>query len=110
MKHFLIASLLSLSLSCDKKDSDHLVEYKVECNECFITFNSKFDETIQTNARGGWHEIFRVEKGHFVYISAQNQLEEGTVKVEILIDEELFRSSSQTGAYVIATARGSVPD
>jgi hypothetical protein len=42
----------------------------------------------------------------FVYISAQNQGEYGTVRVSIYVDGELFKSASSSGAYVIATASG----
>jgi hypothetical protein len=42
----------------------------------------------------------------FVYISAQNQGEYGTVRVSIYVDGELFKTASSSGAYVIATASG----
>jgi uncharacterized repeat protein (TIGR02543 family) len=42
----------------------------------------------------------------FVYISAQNQGEYGTVTVSIYVDGVLFKTSSSSGAYVIATASG----
>ena len=43
----------------------------------------------------------------FLYISAQNQGEYGTVRVSIYVDGEIFKTSSSSGAYVIATASGS---
>jgi hypothetical protein len=42
----------------------------------------------------------------FVYISAQNQGASGTVTVSIYVNGELFKTSSSSGAYVIATASG----
>jgi hypothetical protein len=42
----------------------------------------------------------------FVYISAQNQGEYGTVTVSIYVDDVLFKTSTSSGAYVIATASG----
>jgi hypothetical protein len=42
----------------------------------------------------------------FVYISAQNQGESGTVTVSIYINGNLFKTSTSSGAYVIATASG----
>ncbi len=41
-----------------------------------------------------------------VYISAQNEGASGTVRVSIYLNGELFRTSSSSGAYVIATASG----
>ncbi|MDP3878709.1 MAG: hypothetical protein Q8Q07_00170 [Dehalococcoidales bacterium] len=43
----------------------------------------------------------------FLYISAQNQGEYGTVRVSIYVDGKLFKTSSSSGAYVIADASGS---
>ena len=42
----------------------------------------------------------------FTYISAQNQGASGTVTVSIYVNGELFKTSSSSGAYVIATASG----
>ena len=44
---------------------------------------------------------------NFLYISAQNQGDRGTVTVKIYVDGVLFKTSSSSGAYVIATASGS---
>jgi hypothetical protein len=40
----------------------------------------------------------------FVYISAQNNQDNVTVK--IIVDGDTFKESTSTGAYVIATASG----
>jgi len=42
----------------------------------------------------------------FVYISAQNQGDSGTVTVSIYVNGKRFKTSSSSGAYVIATASG----
>jgi hypothetical protein len=42
----------------------------------------------------------------FVYISAQNNGESGTVIVRIYVNEKLLKSSSSSGGFVIATASG----
>jgi hypothetical protein len=69
-----------------------------------------------TNATGGTEQYssVRLPKTYsfdsfpdsFLYISAQNQGESGTVKVSIYVDGELFKTSSSSGAYVIASAHG----
>jgi hypothetical protein len=50
-----------------------------------------------------WYPLFSDD---FVYISAQNQGEYGTVIVSIYVDGVLFKTSTSSGAYVIATASG----
>ncbi len=45
--------------------------------------------------------------GDFMYISAQNQRSSGSVTTAIYVDGELWKSTTSTGAYVIATASGS---
>jgi len=43
----------------------------------------------------------------FLYISAQNQGGSGSVTVTIYVDGEVFKTSTSSGAYVIASASGS---
>jgi len=47
-----------------------------------------------------------MHSGDFVYISAQNNGEHGSVKAEIYVDGELFKTSYSFGAYVIASSSG----
>jgi hypothetical protein len=53
-----------------------------------------------------WAYNFEITKGHntFLYISAQNNGETGTVIAEIYLDGNLVKTSTSSGAYVIATA------
>ena len=44
----------------------------------------------------------------FVYVSAQNQTDSGSIKVEIYYKDNLFKQAESQGAYVIATASGSI--
>ncbi len=72
-----------------------------------------------SNATGGTEQYgdcpvpydyqFRAEKGTFLYISAQNQGDSGTVITTIWVDGKRFKESKSSGAYVIASASGSVP-
>lgn len=54
-----------------------------------------------------WQESYYSFPSHFLYISAQNQGEYGTVTVSIYVKGKLFKTSTSSGAYVIATASGS---
>ena len=56
-----------------------------------------------------WSYEFRRIEDSFVYISAQNQQASGSVIVKIYTDGSVFKSSTSSGAYVIATASGSLP-
>jgi hypothetical protein len=45
-------------------------------------------------------------QNNFLYISAQNQGNYGSVTVSIYVDGRLYKSASSSGGYVIATASG----
>lgn len=57
-----------------------------------------------------WTYVFSKKKppGTFVYVSAQNNQDSGTVTVTIYRDGVVFKTSTSTGAYVIASAYGSL--
>jgi hypothetical protein len=78
---------------------------------------SRADYTIE-NSQGGteqgevsvpWTKTFTFRRGDFVYLSAQNQRDSGTIKCEIWVDGKLFKNSSSSGGYMIASCSGSVP-
>lgn len=99
--------------------SDHIrfyqfayeVQYKISGTA------EKVDVTLN-NASGGTEQFDNVQVPHsyqykyfsddFVYISAQNQGESGSVTVQIFHKGELFKSATSSGAYVIATASGGI--
>ena len=55
------------------------------------------------------YPIYGMQNGDFVYISAQNNGEYGSVTSRIYVDGELFKTTTSYGAYVIATASGRLP-
>lgn len=68
-----------------------------------------------SNAQGGteqgeyylpFRQEFKIGYGDFVYISAQNMGEQGSVTCRIYVDGVEVRESTSSGAYVIATCRG----
>jgi len=87
------------------------IEYKISGTA------SSVDVTLN-NSNGGTEQYDNVSVPHtysyknfnddFVYISAQNQGESGSVTVKIYHRGTLFKSSTSSGAYVIATASGSI--
>jgi hypothetical protein len=96
---------------CSLFDTSYDVEYKVTGTAI------KVDITIE-NEDGGtsqyddvsvpWSYAFKGEPGDFVYVSAQNQGQTGTVTATIYRDGEIFKTSTSSGAYVIATASGTL--
>ena len=56
----------------------------------------------------GWEHSFQGRSGQFLYISAQNQCDHGTVTAIILLDGRVLRQTSSTGAYVIASVNASI--
>lgn len=55
-----------------------------------------------------WTYSFEREEGEFVYVSAQNCGNSGSVTVTIYKDGDTFKTSTSSGAYVIATASGTL--
>jgi len=75
-----------------------------------ITLSNKEEGTSQFgDVSVPWSMSFVAPRGNFVYLSAQNQGQTGTVICTIYINGDQFKSSTSSGAYVIATASGSIP-
>lgn len=109
MRHLITVALLtSLFLSC-KKDEDRSVEYVVSCSSCDLTYSNSSEDTEQNSMSGSWNYRFTAVKDQFLYISAQNNNSSGNVDVKILVGSNTFKHASSSGAYVIATASGSMP-
>jgi len=65
--------------------------------------------TEQRTVNLPWSKTYKFSKGDFAYISAQNQGEVGTVKVEIKVDGTVWKHAESSGAYVIASCSGALP-
>ena len=86
-------------------------EYKVtgSANTVDVTYSNESEGTSQeSNVSIPWTYSFDGEEGQFVYISAQNQGETGSVTVTIYRNGKKIETSTSNGAYVIATASGSL--
>lgn len=106
MKYALSIFILLTLISCkDERD----VRYEVSCQSCDLTYSNKEDNTEQREVSGPWEYNFEAEPNHFLYISAQNNRQSGTVAVKIYWNDELLESASSSGAFVIATASASAP-
>jgi hypothetical protein len=85
------------------------VIYKVTgtASRASLTYNNEQGGTEQTEIAIPWEKQFTVKRGEFLYISAQNEGETGSVTCEIWVDGNKWRESTSSGAYKIASCSGS---
>ncbi len=119
-KIFLVLALVLLSLtllSCDSGDSSsggegsHQITYQVtgSASAVFITLLTPGAVTAQfSGVTPPWSVNYTLTSGFFLYISAQNQTSSGSVTVSIYEDGNLLKQSSSSGAFVTATASGTL--
>lgn len=89
-------------------------EYRVRYN---VAGTARAGSMVWENSQGGtemgdyrlpWDKTFTFEEGDFVYISAQNQGETGSIICQIWVNGVKWKESTSTGAYSICTCSGSV--
>lgn len=85
------------------------LEYRVTGSRASLTYSNCSAGTSQIGAANlPWSfTCTSIPTGQFLYISAQNTGDSGTITVQIYKRGVLYRESSSTGAFVIATASGS---
>ena len=90
---------------------DYMITYDMagNSNSYNITYENSSGGTSQvTGVTNFWEESFVAKPGAFLYLSAQNLNAFGSVTVRIWKGNEIFKSSTSDGAYVIATASGTL--
>ena len=88
------------------------VTYKVSgsTKKASVTLENASGGTEQFDISVPWSKTyFGMQKGDFVYISAQNAQSSGSIKAEIIIDGRTYRKSESSGQYVIASCSGLIP-
>lgn len=114
MKRFLFILLTIFFVSCltspeENKTRDVKFEVKGTTPEVSVTIGMG-DKTEQyANVYTPWTKKVQMQKDEFVYLSAQNEREGGTVRVIIWVDGKIFKEASSSGSYVIATVSGTIP-
>jgi|SRR3990172_6512500 len=85
------------------------VIYKVTgtASRASLTYENAQGGTEQTVVSIPWQESMIVDSGDFLYLSAQNEGESGSVTCEIWVDGVKWKESTSRGAYVIASCSGS---
>ena len=103
--------LAVLSGSGQLSSKPRTVIYSVDgtANTASLTYQNAQVGTEQEEVRPPWSKSLSVNSGSFVYISAQNQEDHGSITVRISVDGIEFKRSDARGAYTIATASGRCP-
>ena len=88
---------------------DDVVEYRVSGTTPIagmITIAAKDGTEQYSDVELPWSYSFTTysARDRFLYVSAQNGMDSGTITVEIVVNGTVVKSASSTGAYVIATA------
>jgi hypothetical protein len=102
------------TLACDDysttSNETYTVTYWVKgtADSASLTYNNQSGNTEQkSEVDVPWHLKFEAERGQFLYISAQNNGESGTIKTQIIVDGDVIAESESEGAYVIASCDAS---
>ena len=110
-----VGVLLIISCSPYYFSDDYFIRYEITgtAGSVDITMSNEDDGTSQlSRVNVPWEHEFR--RSGFVYVSAQNNDDSGTVIAKIWIrktptqDWEIYKTSESSGAYVIATSSGSL--
>lgn len=86
------------------------VTYKVggSTSKASITIQNSSGGTEQREVRVPWSTSFHAKPGQFVYLSAQNKSEYGTVDARIELNGKTVQSASSNEEYGIASVSGSL--
>jgi hypothetical protein len=117
MKKLLLAACFGLLISgCggqsteEKLPETYAVTYSVtgiNTSSASITYENSTGGTSQETVKLPWSKSFTFKRDAFLYISAQNQSNAGTVTASIKANNTTIKTSTSNGAYAIATASGS---
>jgi hypothetical protein len=81
----------------------------VEYPYASMTYQNATGGTEQANdADTPWSREFECKRGAFLYISAQNAHDRGKITVSVYVNDRLWKTSTSTGGYAIATASGRI--
>jgi hypothetical protein len=113
---WMVLVLAGTLVACDDDDNwdvgspTYRVKYKVggTTSQASLTYQNAQGGTEQMDVRVPWEKtIGTVQKGDFLYLSAQNYEASGSITCEIWVDGRMWKHSISSGAYVIASCNGS---
>ena len=85
----------------------HKIKYRVDgtTTSASLTYENESGNTEQISmVRVPWEKTLTVSDGTFLYISAQNQEEYGTIRTWVEVDDKAYQLSTSQGGYTIATS------
>jgi len=110
MKLLIALSLLLVAITgCTKESmqSDYKYEVSGTAGDYSITCEGAPSGTVQySNVGSGWAYTWKQTGTRWLYMSAQNNTDSGTVTVKIIRDGQVVAQQTSSGAYVIATVDG----
>lgn len=88
--------------------STYAITYRVggRTTSASLTYQNAQGGTEQKKVQVPWASTFNARSGAFLYLSAQNQQDTGTISCEILVDNVVVKTSTSEGAYTIASCSG----
>lgn len=109
---FMVLLIVSSFTSCWMADElSYDIKYTVECDSgtVFITYENNDGDTSQrTEAETPWEYKFKGAEDDFLYVSAQNNQDYGSITVKIKKDGKVIAEDSCDGEYCIATASDNI--
>ena len=89
----------------------HKVIYRITgtAKRADLTYNNASGGTEQKTVALPWSQSYTVPAGGFLYVSAQNDGQSGSVTCEIVVNGGTVKTSTSEGAYKIATCNGRLP-
>jgi hypothetical protein len=109
MNRIIILILISFTVLSCKKEKPVVVKYTINCQNCTATYFDRAGEfSDRFEVESFFEHEFEAESGFSAMVSAQNPGDTSSVKVEIFINSELRRSSSN-GGYAFAAASATYP-
>lgn len=81
------------------------IEYRItgSASKAMVTYVDSSGGTSQLNDVSiPWSNVFTAKSGAYLYLSAQNQHDNGSITVSIVVDDKEVKSTTSSGAYVVA--------
>lgn len=111
MKQLVLFVTLLLMACSNPFDSSIAVKYEVTgtAELVNVTYQNNNGGISQvTDASLPWSMTFSGNPEDYVYLSAQNQEETGSITVTIYKNNDVFKSATSTGSYVVASVSGTL--
>lgn len=81
------------------------VTYRVDgTGRASLTYSNASGGTEQQDVDLPWEKKLNVTSGEFLYVSAQNKEERGTIVATIYVNGRIVKDAVSSGGYTIATA------